>query len=168
MKALKLVDRLLCGMEKAIVSASMITVACILLVSVLCRHLRIVMVGGEEIAQFAVVWMTFWGMAHCARQGSHIIMSAAIDKFTRKRRKQLLTVLCLFSGCFCLLISGLACQLTWKVFIRGQVTPALRIPIWYMYAAAPAGFFLTGVYYIVGLVRNIRQPGAYLGLEPAD
>jgi TRAP-type C4-dicarboxylate transport system permease small subunit len=168
MKALNLVDRLLCGIEKTIVSACMMTIASILLVSVLCRHLRIVMVGGEEIAQFAVVWLTFWGMAHCARKGSHIIMSAVVDRFTRSRRKQLLTVLCLFSGCFCLLLSGYACQLTWKVFTRGQVTPALRIPIWYMYAATPAGFFLTGAYYIAGLVRNFREPRAYLGLEPTE
>lgn len=158
-------DRWLCRIESAIVASCMIVMAVILLVSVVFRHLNIVMVGGEEIAQFTVVWLTFWGMALCARKGSHIIMSAVLDRFSSRRRKVIVTAICLISGCFCLVMAGFAAQLTYAVFHRGQVSPALRIPIWYMYISTPAGFFLTGVYYVAAFVKNLTGTELYFGLE---
>ena len=155
-------------MERVIVSACMITIAVTLLASVTCRHLNIVMVGAEEIAQFAIVWLTFWGMAHCARKSSHIIMSAVLDRCSTDSRKRMAMAICLVSGLFCLVLSGYALDLTQKVFVRGQVTPALRVPIWYMYASAPAGFFLTGIYYLSGFLRHFREPGMFFGPESVD
>lgn len=152
-------------LETVIVASCMIVMAAILLVSVVFRHLNIVMVGGEEIAQFTVVWLTFWGMALCARKGNHIIMSAVLDKFPTPKRKMVITAICLASGCFCLVMAGFAVQLTYGVFHRGQVSPALRVPIWYMYISTPAGFFLTGIYYIGAFIRNLTGPGTYFGLE---
>lgn len=168
MKLVPRLNALLCLIEKTIISSCMLIVAVILLVSVLCRHLNIVMVGGEEIAQFAIVWLTFWGMAHCARKGNHIIMSAVLDRFSSRKRKTLITGICLVSGCFCLMLSVYAFQLTYSVYTRGQISPALRIPIWYMYVSTPAGFFLTGIYYIGGFIKNLREPAAYLGLEMTE
>ena len=166
MVLLSMVDRWIARLEKTIVSACMIIMAGVLLASVICRRLDIVMVGGEEIAQFTVVWLTFWGMALCARKGSHIIMSAVVDMLPREKKKWLITAACLVCGLFCLLLSSYAFDLTWKVFNRGQVTPALRIPIWYMYSSAPAGFFFTGVYYLGGFINNLRSPRLHYGLEP--
>lgn len=168
MKFLSRANLFLYSIEKTIVSSCIIIIAVILLVSVLCRHLSIVMVGGEEIATFATVWLTFWGMALCARKGNHIIMSAVLDRFPSAGRKKMITGICLISGCFCLLLSGYALQLTLSVFNRGQVTPALRIPLWYMYVSTPLGFFLTGIYYIGGVVKNLTGTDTYFGLEKAD
>jgi C4-dicarboxylate transporter, DctQ subunit len=165
MKLFARIDVWLSYIEKTIVSSCMIIMAAILLISVIFRHLNIVMVGGEEIAQFTIVWLTFWGMALCARKGNHIIMSAVLDKVPPEKRKNLITGICLISGCFCLLLSGYALQLTYSVFSRGQVTPALRIPIWYMYAATPLGFLLTGIYYVGAFLRNLTGTETFLGLE---
>ena len=158
-------DRWFYQIESFIVAACMIVMAVILLVSVVFRHLNIVMVGGEEIAQFTVVWLTFWGMALCARKGNHIIMSAVLDRFSLPQRKVVITAICLVSGLFCLLMAGFAFQLTYAVFHRGQVSPALRIPIWYMYVSTPAGFFLTGLYYMAAFIKNLTGTKIYLGLE---
>ncbi|ACN16943.1 DctQ8 [Desulforapulum autotrophicum HRM2] len=168
MKLFSLIDAGLFQIEKTIVSSCMLIMAVILLASVLCRHLNIVMVGGEEIAQFTVVWLTFCGMALCARQGNHILMSAVLDTISMEKRKKLITGICLFTGCFCLLLAIYSFQLTQSVFTRGQVTPALRIPIWYMYAATPVGFFLTGIYYVGGFFKNLTHKGIYYGLEKPE
>ena len=159
-------DRIISLLEKAVVSSCMIIMAGILLISVICRHLHIVMVGGEEIAQFAIVWLTFWGAGLCARKGHHILMSAVLNKIPREKRKKVITGICIFTGCFCLVLFIYGTQLTYDVFRRGQVTPALRVPIWYMYIAAPCGFFLAGIYYIGAFVKNITRKETYLGLEP--
>lgn len=168
MKILARLDRWLYGLEKKIVSSCMIVMATILLISVACRHLNIVMVGGEEIAQFTVVWLTFWGMALCARKGNHIVMSAVLDNVSPQRRKKIITGICLISGFFCLMMSVFAAQLTYNVFHRGQVSPALQIPIWYMYISTPVGFFLTGVYYLGAFLKNQTEKDVYFGLEIAE
>jgi TRAP-type C4-dicarboxylate transport system permease small subunit len=165
MNVLTRIDKWLFCLEKTIVSACMIIMAAILLTAVIFRHLNIVMVGGEEIARFTMVWLTFWGMALCARKGNHIIMSAVLDKIRLQKRKILVTAICLISGCFCLILSGYAAQLTYSVFHRGQVTPALRLPIWYMYVSTPLGFFLTGIYYVGAFLKNLTGKEIYFGLE---
>ena len=63
------------------------------------------------------------------------------------------------------ILAILAAQLTHAVYSRGQVSPALRMPIWYYYIAAAIGFFLTGVHFFRALVKNIREEGVHLGVE---
>ncbi len=151
--------------ENFVVGTSMIVIAVAVLTAVVSRHLNIVMVGGEETAQFALIWLTIWGTALCARRGIHIIMSAVLDKIPEKKRKLVVVLICLFTGIFCLILGVLGIQLTYAVFSRGQVSPALRIPTWYFYIAAPVGFFLTGIYFLAAFVKNIKQKGTYFGIE---
>jgi TRAP-type C4-dicarboxylate transport system permease small subunit len=158
-------DQWISTLEKFIVSTSMIVTACSLLLSVICRQLNIIMAGGEEVALFAIVWMTFLGTALCARRGSHIVMSAVLDNISKSKKKKLVTVICLFSALFCFLLFVFGTQLTFDVFRRGQVTPALRAPIWLMYISQPIGFFLTGVYYLMGFFNNLKRKEIYMGLE---
>ena len=165
MSIVLLIDKWVSTVEKCIVGGSMLVAAASLLAAVICRHLNIIMAGGEEIALFAIVWMTFIGTAICARQGTHIIMSAVMDSMPREKRKIMATVICLISGLFCLLLFAYGAQLTSDVFRRGQVTPALRTPLWYMYISVPIGFFLTSVYYLLGFFQNLRSKEIYMGLE---
>ena len=152
-------------LENFIVAAAMIVISIAVLTAVVCRHLNIVMIGGEETAQFALIWLTFWGTAICARRGIHITMSAALDKIPERTRKIVVIFICLVTGVFCLILGVLGTQLTHAVFSREQVSPALRIPTWYFYIAAPIGFFLTGIYFLAAFVKNIRQKGTYFGIE---
>ena len=162
-----LIDKWISIAEKFIVGGSMLVAASALLAAVICRHLNIIMAGGEEVALFAIVWMTFVGTAICARQGTHIVMSAVMDSMPHDKRKKMATVICLVSGLFCLVLFVYGAQLTSDVFRRGQVTPALRAPLWYMYISVPIGFFLTGVYYLLGFFQNLRRKEIYMGLEPS-
>ncbi|WP_300459394.1 TRAP transporter small permease subunit [Desulfobacula sp.] len=158
-------DQWISTFENFIVSTSMIVTASSLLLSVICRQLNIIMAGGEEVALFAIVWMTFLGTALCARKGNHIVMSAVLDSISTNKKKKVVTAICLFSALFCFLLFIFGTQLTWDVFQRGQVTPALRAPLWCMYISLPIGFFLTGVYYLMGFFHNLTRKEMYMGLE---
>ena len=165
MSIVLMIDKWISTVEKIIVSAGMLVAAVSLLAAVICRHLNIIMAGGEEIALFAIVWMTFVGTAVCARQGTHIVMSAVMDSLPQDKRKIMATCICLVSGLFCLILFFYGAQLTSDVFRRGQVTPALRAPLWYMYISVPIGFFMTGIYYLLGFFRNLMRKEIYMGLE---
>ena len=165
---MKVLDKLNTSMsivENFVVAGAMILISVAVLAAVICRHLNIVMVGGEETAQFALIWLTFWGTAICARRGIHIVMSALQDRMPKRVKKVVVIIICLITGIFCLILGVLGAQLTYAVFSRGQVSPALRIPTWYFYIAAPTGFFLTGIYYLGAFIKNIREKGTYFGIE---
>ena len=50
----------------------------------------------------------------------------------------------------------------------GSVTPALRIPLWCLYAVAPLGLALGGLQYLRALWRNLRSPGVWLSVDQPD
>lgn len=165
MQFLGKINRAVAWTENVVVAGSMIAISVAVLVSVICRQLRITMIGGEELAQFALIWLTFWGTALCARKGMHIIMSALLDRLPAKRRKIIVTGICLVTGIFCLILGVMGVQLTYAVFSRGQVSPALRIPTGFFYMAAPMGFFLTGIYYLAAFFRNLMGEKTFFGIE---
>ena len=161
----QILDRVIAGVEKAVVAGGMIVISASVITNVFCREVGIIIIGAEEIDEFSIIWVTFFGTALCARQGIHIIMSALIDRIPEKQRKPLITTICAVTGVFSLILAFLGVQLVLAVLSRGQVSPALRIPVGYFYIAAPMGFLLTGIHYIRTFVRNIREDGIYLGVE---
>jgi TRAP-type C4-dicarboxylate transport system permease small subunit len=165
MKLAQRVDRIISTIEEVIVAGGILVISASVMVNVVCRSARIVLIGAEEIAQFAIVWLTFLGTGLCARKGIHVTMSALIDKIPEKKRKGVVILIYAITGVFCIILAILGAQLTHAVYSRGQVSPALRMPIWYYYIAAAIGFFLTGVHFFRALVKNIREKGVHLGVE---
>lgn len=151
--------------EDAIVAIGIIVISGSVIVNVFCRTARIILIGAEEVAQFTIVWVTFLGTALCARKGIHVTMSALIDKLPEKKRKGVIIVIYAVTSLFCIVLGILGVQLTLAVYSRGQVSPALRMPVWYYYISTSIGFFLTGIHFFVALLRNIREEGVYLGVE---
>jgi TRAP-type C4-dicarboxylate transport system permease small subunit len=54
------------------------------------------------------------------------------------------------------------------VRVLGSVSPVLRVPRWLVYLAAPLGFVLAGVQYLLAFVKNLAAPDVYLSFEVRD
>lgn len=165
MKLSRILDRVIAGMEKVVVAGGILVISASVITNVICREAGIILIGAEEVDEFSIIWVTFFGTALCARQGIHIIMSALIDKIPEEKKKPIIVTICAVTGVFSLILAFLGVQLVYAVFSRGQVSPALRVPVGFFYMAAPMGFFLTGIHYLRALVRNIREDGLYLGVN---
>jgi TRAP-type C4-dicarboxylate transport system permease small subunit len=165
MRILRRTYKFLAHLEGFIVAGGILVISASVLVNVFCREAGIILIGAEEIAQFAMIWLTFFGTGLCARKGIHICMNALLDKIPEKQRKGVIVVICAITGVFSIILGYLGVLLTMAVFSRGQVSPALRIPVWYFYMCAPMGFFLTGLHYLLAFMRNLREKGLYLGVE---
>jgi len=165
MKLTHRVNLIISTIEELIVAGGILVIATSVIMNVICRSARIVLMGAEEIAQFAIVWLTFLGTGLCARKGIHVTMSALIDKIPEKKRKGVVILIYAITGVFCIVLAILGVQLTHAVYSRGQVSPALRMPVWYYYIAAAIGFSLTGVHFFRALVKNLREQGVHLGAQ---
>lgn len=166
MKISHLFHRTVSTIEEVIVGGGILVIAVSVIVNVICRTARITLIGSEEVAQFAIVWVTFLGVGLCARKGIHISMSAVIDRISdEKKRKILAIVIFGISAIFCFVLAVLSVQLIYAVYSRGQVSPALRVPVWYYYIATVIGFFLGSIHFFRVFLKNITQAGVHRGIE---
>jgi TRAP-type C4-dicarboxylate transport system permease small subunit len=50
----------------------------------------------------------------------------------------------------------------------GKVTPSMQIPLYLTYLWVPLGFVITGIQYILTVVKNLRSDDVYISYEQID
>jgi len=110
----------------------------------------------DEIAMFLVIWITFIGMAHATRNGRHVMMSALLDIFPKKVQKILVVTNCITSSVVMFYMTYISFRYIQYVYFWNHVTTSLRIPYWIVYFIAPIGFSMSGLYYLLAIVKNIQ------------
>ncbi|MCG7626751.1 TRAP transporter small permease [Epibacterium sp. MM17-32] len=121
----------------------------------------------DELARFLFMWLALIGGAYTMGLRRHL----AIDLLTQKLSGRARSVaegfsLCAIAGFAALVMIKGGGQLVLKTFASGQVTPALQIPMGYVYGAIPfagAIIFFYCVIFLVELWRNgpgTTDPGA--------
>jgi TRAP-type C4-dicarboxylate transport system permease small subunit len=103
----------------------------------------------DEIAGFLLIWVSLFGAAYVSGKNQHLAINILANKLHGQKRKILQvaihTIIVLFAV-FVVLIGG-----TWLVYTRfhlGQISPALELPLGYVYLVLPlSGFFI--LYYSV-------------------
>ena len=94
----------------------------------------------EEVARYAMIWMTLLGAGLAFRFGAHV----AIGNLQEALPSHLQRVL---RAAIAVLLLGFFVVMVWTSWhymdrMRFQMTPATRIPFSYIYAAIPLGFVL--------------------------
>ena len=103
----------------------------------------------EELARMCFVWITLLGFSLAAKQRQHLRVVAFIT-FLPKNIRRIIEII----GVVTTLVIAFA--LTQKIIYimqvqiyRGQLTAAMRIPVWIMYLAGPFGF--------IGMIIRVIQ-----------
>jgi TRAP-type C4-dicarboxylate transport system permease small subunit len=110
----------------------------------------------EELATFLMIWVGMLGASVALYRGAHLGIDYFVDKFSIRKRlyTEIFVFVCigLFS-LFVMLIGGVG--LVNRTFVLGQVSPAMKIKMGYVYLALPiSGFFLV-MYSIELLIERI-------------
>ena len=119
----------------------------------------------EELSQFILVIITFMGISYAARRGRHIRMTAFYEMVGEKAKRILMIVISLTTMIILFYLSYHALLFVLKVKGYGRVTPALRLPFYWMILWAPLGLFLGGVQYLLTLIKNIVHKDVWLSFE---
>lgn len=103
----------------------------------------------EELSRFITIWASFLGASYGFRYGAHIGVEAfkAWLPFRVRRTIDLLADLAV------IIIAVLMMYYGYSIIVNvhlkfGQVSPAMRIPMWIAYLAIPVGYFFM-------ILRNI-------------
>lgn len=136
------------------------TIFALLVVDVLWQVLSRYLVGKpssftEEFARFAMIWLVVLGAAYLNGKQSHLSMDYLLNKLSpdalHKRLKIIEGLMLIFA--FVVMIIG-GGYLVYTTLYLGQESPAMHIPLGYVYSIVP----ISGVLIVLFSLYNIFQP----------
>lgn len=137
---------------------SLSAMSIIIFVQVVFRYvLKSSLPWSEEISRYLLVWTTFFGGAYGVRTAAHIGVEAVIILLPKKAREILNIFVILASIFLCVLIFKYGLDIVRNQLRRGQTSPALRLPMGYVYAAIPTGMALFIMRYLQALYVGVKQ-----------
>ena len=122
----------------------------------------------EELNQFLIVLVTFVGLGYAARKGRHIRMSAVYDQLSDRQRKLLMILIAAVTAAVMFALAYYSYAYVARVARLGKVTPALQVPLYLTYVWVPIGFIITGIQYVLTVVKNLQSADVYISYEQID
>jgi C4-dicarboxylate transporter, DctQ subunit len=167
--ALNRIGRRIQHVEEVLLSASILIIAGLTILNVICRWLfGFSLAATEEISQFCIIVVCFVGLSYAASQGRHIRMTAIYDQLGDRTRKAFMVTITATTSLVLFVLGWYAVEYVRAVHELGGVFPVLRIPFSVVFAIAPVGLFLAGIQYALATARNLTSPEIYLSFEKRD
>lgn len=167
--SLRQVFRVISKLEELVLAWGILVMAALTVLNVASRSLfGVSLAYAEELSQFLIILVTFVGLSYGASHGRHIRMTALYDQLPRRWRKGLMVVITGTTSLLMFLLAWYGVRYVLTVEELGTVSPALQMPFWLVYLAAPVGLVLAGIQYALTVVRNLLEPDVYLSFEKKD
>ena len=109
----------------------------------------------EELSEFLMVLITFFGLGYVTRKGRHIRMTAIYDQLPPRGKKVVMIVIAAVTAAVMFVMAWYALEYVQRTAARGKMTPALQVPLYLTYVPVVLGFFLSGVQYLLTVLRNL-------------
>jgi C4-dicarboxylate transporter DctQ subunit len=167
-KTLSLFDRGIAWFEALILAYGIILMAAVSIINVIGRTVGQSLYFAEELNQFLIVLVTFVGMGYASRKGRHIRMSAFYDQLGERGRKFLMILICAFTAIVMFMLAYYSYGYVARIERLGKVTPALQVPLYLTYIWVPIGFVITGLQYLLTIIKNLREKEVYMSYEHID
>jgi len=112
----------------------------------------------DEMAGFILIWLGLLGAAYVSGKKEHLAIDILLQKSNKKQRRIINIMIDIFVILFAisvLIIGGL-----WLVYTRFELdvkSPALGIPMGYVYIVLPLSGFLIFYYAFDSLLTNIKD-----------
>lgn len=97
---------------------------------------------GEETARYLFIVLSFAACSLCVREGSHLGVTVIHDKLTGKAQRVMEFVVDIISFATYVSLVFIMSSYVAVAVKSGQVTPSLRIPFYYLYAALEVSFIM--------------------------
>ena len=111
----------------------------------------------EELARFLLIWIGILGAAYASGQNMHLSIDLLKPSLSEKGQKQLTMVingLIIFFAGAVMVVGGF--RLMYITQTLGQLSPALRIPMYLIYMVVPISGLLV-IYYKVGEFNSVKN-----------
>ena len=111
----------------------------------------------EEFARYLFVWQTWLSAGYAVKKNRHLRITSAIDMVSGKKRLLMeLSVLVLWFA-FTAFLCVNSAKLCVMIYNQGQLSTALRVPMWVGYLAIPVGTAYMAIQLICEFTRFYRE-----------
>jgi TRAP-type C4-dicarboxylate transport system permease small subunit len=111
----------------------------------------------EELARYLMIWVGLFGASYAAGKRMHLAVDLLPTKLTGRRKQYLELVIEGFTLLFAMAVLGVGgVRLVWVMLFLGQTSPALQIPLGYVYLVVPISGFLIAFYAVFFIVDQLR------------
>ena len=110
----------------------------------------------EELTRYLMIWIGLLGAAYISGKNAHISIDLFKEKFSEKKQNGInlfSDVLIILFSFFCFLIGG--SRLVYITQKLGQLSPALQIPLAYVYFILPLTGLLIVFYKVLNILNKI-------------
>ena len=148
------VKKFLNNIEEIIVVPLVAVMTAVIILQVIYRFiLKASLPWSEELARYIMVWVTFIGASIGVKWGSHIGVEALVIALPKNAQIFVKYLGIILAIIFCIVVFSASLGILHNQIVRRQVSPAMRIPMWWAYAAIPTGTFLMTVRFIQALFK---------------
>lgn len=141
MKLFKWIDE---NFEEIIMMLLCAVMACIMIIQVAARYIfKASLSWSEELTRFMFIWSSFLSISYCIRKRLSIQITLLIDAFPFKLKYLFIMavdVICLALYAY---LTPQAISYLGQTIANGQLSTALRVPMWVIYLAPCVGFGLS-------------------------
>jgi C4-dicarboxylate transporter DctQ subunit len=162
-------DRILTIIENSLAALSLGFAAGLAIVSVILRYgFGHIIFWAEEAVIYSLIFSTFIGAVITLRHDEHVNVDILSFLFGRRGKLALGFLGALVTAIYCAVIGGYAWVLITEPATHSIVTPALKLPLWFVYLPLPIGLTLMFVRSIEILYRLARGRQTFPEAEEAE
>lgn len=146
------------NIEGYLCAGMMIVMSIVVFWQVVCRFvLKSSLTWSEEFCRYLLVWISFLGGAYGVRTGAHLGVEAFMLLFPKKVQKVVRIIVDVLCIILCATIMKFGIDIVKTQLLRMQLSPAMRIPMAYMYMSVPVGMFLFIIRYLQKMWDDIKK-----------
>jgi len=156
---LKILNKGLGWFENSIIVFGLLSVTFVLFINVVLRIIfKEGLVWAEEYSRMAIIWIVLGGSSAAVREDVHMRITAITDFYKNEKFKYVINfIVILISIAFSVFLLYTGIRLVESMIQNNQVTPALEMPLWWIYISIPIGGFTMTIRYIQSLIRLIKK-----------
>ncbi|MGJ9459614.1 TRAP transporter small permease [Oceanobacillus sp. CF4.6] len=99
----------------------------------------------EELARYCFIWLVYIGISYGVKKQKHIKVDVVLQFIKNKQKVVLGLIANLIFLAFSLLVIVYGYDIAQQLLGWGQTSPALHVPMGFVYMATPVGFALTSI-----------------------
>lgn len=149
--------------EEAFVGVTIMVVTFLLFISIVLRLFSLGITWSEELIRYAIIWITFIGSGICFRKGIHVGIDVLMDALPQKGKNVLGLIINVLAIIFMIFLIKYGFSLVMFSKGTGQITPALQVPMYWIYLAIPLGAILSLFHLCMQTFGMIRKRNKVYG-----
>ena len=143
--------------ETLLVSSLVVTVSLIFMQVIMRYVFRNSLSWSEELARYIFLYQIWLGASYATKKKAHLRIEILKSKFSGKKGIYFETAVLIIWLAFSTFLALESFNLTRMIFIRGQLSPAMRMPMGFAYASVPIGAGLMSLRLVQNIISGIKS-----------